>query len=84
MTDAEIVAAYALLMAAILLRDVAGAMPRDAFQSMPDDIRNRMLTPLYQEAFNRLPVDVQAAARAMVETDPDVTNAKQIHISGAN
>ncbi len=71
--------AWALLMAAILLRDVTGAMPPAALVSMPPDIRNRMCASYYQDAFERLPTDVQDEARVLVFADPDVQNARAIH-----
>lgn len=67
--DNTVDAAYALLMAAILLRDMTGAMPRQAFVSMPDDIRDRMLSTIYQDAFDRLPRDVRYEARRLVMDD---------------
>jgi hypothetical protein len=74
--------ACALLLAAILLRDMAGAMPPKTFVSMPDDIRNRMLATVYQDTFDRLPGDVQAAARRRALADPDVVEARRIHEEG--
>ncbi|WP_240812566.1 helix-turn-helix domain-containing protein [Streptomyces sp. DASNCL29] len=71
-------AAAALLLAAITMRDLASAMPRAAFASMPDDIRGRIARPVYQGAFDALPADVQAEARALVDADPDVIAARRL------
>ncbi|MFJ8054933.1 helix-turn-helix transcriptional regulator [Streptomyces sp. NPDC096142] len=76
---AELVdAAAALLLAAITMRDLASAMPPAVFTSMPDDIRGRVVRHSYQGAFDALPADVQAEARAMVDADPDVIAARRL------
>lgn len=71
-------AAAALLLAAITMRDLASDMPRAAFASMPDDIRNRITRHSYQGAFDQLPADVQAEARALVDADPDIVAARNL------
>ncbi|MFD8805595.1 helix-turn-helix transcriptional regulator [Streptomyces sp. NPDC059597] len=71
-------AAAALLLAAITMRDLVSDMPRPAFAAMPDDIRGRVTRPSYQEAFNALPRDVQAQARAIVDADPDIIAARSL------
>lgn len=75
-------AAYALLMAAVLLRDLASAMPRATLESMPMDIRARMFAPYYQEAFDSLPADIKAHAERLVRNDPDVIRAREIDSQG--
>lgn len=71
-------AACALLMAAILLRDLHGSMNPHVRAAMPADLRNRMQSTCYQDSFNRLPVDIQDEARALVLADPDVSAARSI------
>jgi hypothetical protein len=71
-------AAYALLMAAILLRDMAGAMPAKTFVAMPPDIADRLMWTGYQDAFDRLPADVRGEARARVLADPAVVAARAL------
>jgi hypothetical protein len=74
----EVQAAYALLMAAILNRDIVGAMPRGAYLVMPGDIRRRLESHIYQTAFDALPEDIRAEAQELVRCDPDVTEARAI------
>jgi hypothetical protein len=74
----EVQAAYALLMAAILNRDLVGAMPPAAYQRMPGDIKRRLNSHIYQEAFDALPEDVRVAAEALTLADPDVAEARSI------
>jgi hypothetical protein len=71
-------AAAALLIAAITFRDIVSAFDPRALAEMPDDIRGRVTRPDYQNAYNRLPADVQAEARALVDRDPDVIAARAI------
>lgn len=82
MTDIErndlVDAAYALLMAAILLRDMAGAMHPTVFVAMPEDIRDRMMRTCYQDTFDRLPADVRDEARARVMADPAIVAARAL------
>lgn len=76
---AELVdAAAALLIAAITFRDIVSAFDPRALAEMPADIRGRVTRSDYQEAFNRLPVDVQAEARARVDVDPDIVAARSL------
>ncbi|GAQ52086.1 helix-turn-helix transcriptional regulator [Streptomyces acidiscabies] len=76
---AEVIdAAAALLLAAITMRDLASAMSPVVFASMPDDIRGRVTRPSYQGAFDALPEDVKAEARALVDADPDVIAARNL------
>lgn len=72
-------AAYALLMAAILIRDMAGAMPVEFVIGMPEDIRNRFYASCYQDAFDQLPADIRAAAHVRVSSDPDIQRARTLH-----
>ena len=67
-----------LLMAAITMRDVATGMHPEVFAEMPPDIRGRVTRPTYQMAFDGLPHDVQIAARALVDADPDIVEARRI------
>lgn len=67
-----------LLLAAITLRDLSSAMSPAAFSSMPDDIRGRVMRTTYQGAFEALPEDVKAEARASVDADPDVIAARNL------
>lgn len=76
--DQVVPAAVALLHAAILLRDMADAMPIRVQASMPPDISNRMFNPRYQEAFDGLPQEVRAIARTIVAADPDLLEAQRI------
>lgn len=80
--QAQVQAAYALLMAAILNRDLVGAMAPRAWESMPRDLRRRLQSHMYQAAFNALPEDVRVAAEALVKADPDVTEAREIDARG--
>lgn len=83
MTDQErevvVDAACALLKAAILFRDLAEAMPVRAFADMPSDIRGRMLSYEYQEAFDQLPADVRQEAQRQAMADPLIQQARGIH-----
>jgi hypothetical protein len=74
----QVQAAYALQMAAILNRDIVDAIPHGAWQAMPRDIRRRLLSHFYQEAFNALPEDIRVAAEALVDADPDIIEARAI------
>jgi hypothetical protein len=80
--DGVVEAAAALLHAAILLRDIASAMPMSVRVRMPEDIAGRLYHYRYQAAFDGLPADVQALARAMVEADPLHQEAKRIDAEG--
>ncbi|NUP52337.1 MAG: AlpA family phage regulatory protein [Catenulispora sp.] len=71
-------AAAALLIAAITFRDIVSAFDPQALAEMPDDIRGRVTRPDYQEAFDRLPVDIRAEARALVDADPDIIAAREL------
>lgn len=76
---AELVeAAAALLIAAITFRDIVSAFDPRALAEMPEDIRGRVTRPDYQDAFDRLPADVQADARALVDVDPDIVAARSL------
>lgn len=77
----DVFAAYALLMAAILNRDIVGAMPPAAYRGMPDDIRNRLESSIYQAAFDALPEDIRREAQRLVDRDPDILDAREIHAS---
>jgi hypothetical protein len=79
---AEVQAAYALLMAAMLNRDIVDAMPRGAYASMPGDIRRRLESHIYQTAFDGLPEDVRMEAELLAYGDPDVVEARRIHARG--
>lgn len=76
--DQVVPAAVALLHAAILLRDMAGAMPVGAQASMPPDISNRFDSPRYQDAFDGLPHEVRSIARTIVNADPDLIEAQRV------
>ena len=76
--DVLIDAAAALLKAAILHRDMMGAMPPSFYASMPEDIRNRLGATYYQDSFDQLPSDIQDAAIALLDLDPDVKAARII------
>jgi hypothetical protein len=65
-------AAFALLMAAITMRDLVSAMPPAVYKAMPDGLRGRMARPDYEQAFEQFPPDIRAVARALVEADPDI------------
>lgn len=67
-----------LLMAAVTLRDLAGAMPERARSAMPDDIAQRLYSHHYQEAFDRLPAFVRQVATVAVSENPAVVAAKEI------
>lgn len=71
-------AAAALLIASITFRDIVSAFDPRALAEMPPDIRGRVTRPDYQEAFDRLPVDIQSEARELVDRDPDVIAARAI------
>ena len=81
-TEDEVRAAYALLLAATLMRDVLGAMPPAALVGMPRDIRSRMQPGIYQAAFDGFPPRVRHEAREMFDADPDVIEARAIHERG--
>jgi hypothetical protein len=76
--DDLVAAAYALLMAAILLADLQSSMRSDVQAAMPADLRNRMQATYCQDSFNRLPMNIQAEARALVLADPDIQAARSI------
>ena len=76
--QSQVQAAYALQMAAILNRDLVDAIPHGAWQTMPRDIRRRLLSHVYQTAFDALPEDIRLAAEALVNADPDVVEARRV------
>ncbi|MCY0921853.1 MULTISPECIES: hypothetical protein [unclassified Streptomyces] len=76
--DALVDAAAALLIASITMRDLADAMPPQFMAGMPDDIRDRVVRPGYQAAFDALPEQVRREARALVDADPAVIAARQL------
>lgn len=77
MTDDPVVTAAAeLLLAAITMRDLASAMPHALYAAMPDDLHQRLVHHGYQAAFDALPHDVQAQARAVVDANPAVIAAR--------
>jgi hypothetical protein len=71
-------AAAELLKAAILLRDLAGAMPAGVMASMPPDLRNRLVDYTYQGAFDQLPENVRERARVIALADPMIQEARRI------
>lgn len=71
-------AAVALRLAAIILRDIADAMPPQAFVSMPDDIRRRLMHHRYEDAFMALPQEIRAVAETLVMADPDLIEARRV------
>jgi hypothetical protein len=70
--------AWLVLMAAVLLRDMAYAMPPRQFVAMPEDIRNRMTATYYQDTFDRLPEDIRRQAQQRLLADPDVQAARNL------
>ncbi|MFJ1653491.1 hypothetical protein ACIOC2_19300 [Streptomyces sp. NPDC088337] len=78
----QVAAATALLMAAITFRDLMSSMHPTVAAAMPPDLRNRVTSHRYQDAFNRLPEHIRAAAREAVLADPDIIAARQIHAEG--
>jgi hypothetical protein len=70
-----------LLKAAILLRDLGDAMPPSVYATMPADLRIRLLSPDYQDAFDQLSNDVREEARTLALADPLIQAAKTIHQS---
>lgn len=77
-------AADALLMAAITLRDLYGAMPPRLRATCPPDLANRIESTRYQDAFDALPAGIRAAAEAAMRADPDIVAARRIHASGGS
>ncbi|MCY0960855.1 hypothetical protein [Streptomyces sp. H27-H5] len=80
MTDHDVLvnAAAALLIASITMRDLADAMPPQFMAGMPDDIRDRVVRPGYQAAFDALPEPVKRDAQAAVDADPAIIAARQL------
>lgn len=77
-TEDAVSAAAALLMAAITFRDLCSAFHPQALAEMPDDIRHRITSPRYQEAFDQCSQRIQLAARRIVDADPDIIAARAI------
>jgi hypothetical protein len=71
-------AAAELLKAAILLRDLMGAMPLKIQASMPPDLLNRCVSHGYQSAFDALPADIREQAREQALADPYIQEARRI------
>jgi hypothetical protein len=71
-------AAAELLKAAMLLMDLMGAMPIKIQIAMPPDLLNRCMSHGYQSAFDALPAEIRARARAQALADPDVQDARRI------
>lgn len=71
-------AAYALQLAAILLGDLDGAMHPTVRGAMPDDLRNRMQSSIYQDSFDKLPASVRRGAKGLIDADPNVRAARRI------
>lgn len=70
-------AAYSLLMAAILNRDLLCSMHPSVQMAMPRDIFNRLSHYHFQESFDRLPEDIREEAQALVMADPDIIEARR-------
>jgi DNA-binding cell septation regulator SpoVG len=71
-------AAVSLLTAAITFRDLCDAMRPDLFVAMPSDLRNRITSSQYQDAFDQLPERVRAQAADIVLADPDIVEARRL------
>ena len=69
----------AALYAAILARDVVGDAPAKVFAAWPEDIRARLMWTGYQDSFDRMPAEIQDAARSDVLADEWVVKARSIH-----
>ncbi|MFE6868326.1 hypothetical protein ACFVFS_17390 [Kitasatospora sp. NPDC057692] len=81
MTDRDTLvdaAAAALLLASITMRDLASAMAPAVYAAMPSDLKNRVMRPIYQDAFDALPADVKHDATALVNADPDIITARHV------
>lgn len=70
--------AVALLMAAITYSDLCEALHPKILVAMPPDLFNRISHHRYQDAFNRLPERIRAAATMEVLADPDIIAARQL------
>lgn len=75
-------AAAELLKAAIVLRDLVGAMPMSVRAGTPPDIMRRCAAYSYQGAFDALPARIREAATALALADPDVQEARRIDAEG--
>ena len=75
-------AAAELLKAAILLADIASAMPKVVMVSMPPDLKDRLMDYSYQEAFDRLPKDIRSKAHDIALIDPLIQRAREIDARG--
>jgi hypothetical protein len=80
--DVIVDVAAQLLMAAITLRDITDALPPDVMAGCPPDIADRLMRHYYQHAFDALPADIQAEARAIVMTDPAIIAAREVDARG--
>lgn len=67
-----------LLMGAVTLRDLAGAMPSRVLANCPPDLAGRLMSHRYQQAFDALPEVVRTAAQMRVAEDPGIVAARAI------
>ncbi len=71
-----------LQLAAILLRDLADAMPLRLKMSMPEDLANRLYATHYQGALDEcVPVSLKGAVKELIDLDPEIIKARAVHNS---
>lgn len=71
-----------LQLAAILLVDLADAMPVSLRMSMPDDLANRLYAHHYQDVIdNCVPASLKPAVKELIDLDPEIIKARAVHAS---
>lgn len=72
-----------LQLAAILLRDLAEAMPASLRMSMPQDLANRLYAGHYQDVLDEcLPASLKPAVKELIDLDPEIIRAREVHEAG--
>jgi hypothetical protein len=69
-----------LQLAAILLRDLAEAMPMSLRMSMPQDLANRLYAGHYQDVLDEcVPAALKPAVKELIDLDPEIIRAREVH-----
>jgi hypothetical protein len=69
-----------LQLAAILLRDLAEAMPMPLRMSMPGDLADRLHATHYQDVLDEcVPASLKPAVKDLIDLDPEIIRAREVH-----
>jgi hypothetical protein len=68
-----------LQLAAILLHDLAEAMPMSMRMSMPPDLAERLYATHYQDVFDEcVPASLKPGVKDLIDLDPEIIRARAV------